>query len=138
MRSLTALPLVLTLATVSLLPSVAAAYPGNTQAFDYYRKSDNSFSFGSPTDVSNSAILCTPNPNLAPATPPPQPPASSNNGTSIAAGLGIGLGAAALGQAIFDDNDDEITVYTPSYRRYYPSNGDIYYRHGRGAIYIDR
>ena len=40
----------------------AIAYPGNQQRYNCYRKRDNQFSFGSPSNVSNEAILCTPNP----------------------------------------------------------------------------
>ncbi len=137
-RSLTALPLALTLIGASLSPTVAMAFPGNDQAFDCYRKSDNSFSFGSPTDVSNNAILCTPNPDLNLATPAPQTSVSSNDGANIAAGLAIGLGAAALGRAIFDDDDDNVRVYSPGYGRGYPYDGYNYYRRGGNYYYHNR
>lgn len=144
----TALPLALTLATASLLPTAALAFPGNNQAFDCYRKSDNSYSFGSPTNVSNNAILCTPNPDLVstPAlqssvtsTQGSQSSVSSNQGANVAAGIAIGLGAAALGRAIFDDDDDDtIRVYSPGHRRGYPYDGYNYYRRGGNYYYHNR
>ena len=136
-RYLITLPMALTLIGASLPPIAAMAFPGNNQAFDCYRKSDNSFSFGSPTDVSNDAILCTPNPDLNLATPAPQT-SVTNEGANIAAGLAIGLGAAALGQAIFDDDDDNVRVYTPGYGRGYPYNGYNYYRRGNNYYYHNR
>lgn len=134
---LTALTLVLTLASPSLAGMVQA-FPGNTQAFDCYRKADNSFSFGSPTDVTNNAILCVPNPDLAPATPTPEVSSGSSNAGNVAAGIAIGLGAAALGRAIFDDNDNEVTVYPPGYRPGRPYNGYNYYRRGNNYYYHNR
>ncbi len=147
LRHFTALPLALTLATATVLPTTALAFPGNNQAFDCYRKSDNSYSFGSPTDVSNTAILCTPNPDLGSnpvlessvsSNQGSQPSVSSNSGANIAAGLAIGLGAAALGRAIFDDDDDTVRVYSPGYGRGYPYNGYNYYRRGNNYYYHNR
>lgn len=134
---LTALTLVFTLSSPALIGIPVSAFPGNNQAFDCYRKSDNSFSFGSPTDVSNDAILCTPNPDLAPATPLPQVSSGSSDAGSVAAGLAIGLGAAALGRAIYDDNN-RVTVYSPGYQRGVPYNGYNYYRRGNNYYYHNR
>ncbi|MEL7474843.1 MAG: hypothetical protein AAGJ55_01245 [Cyanobacteria bacterium J06555_12] len=49
----------------------AQAVVGNQLQWDCFRKSDNEFSFGSHSDVSNSAVLCVQNPDFDPT--PPQP-----------------------------------------------------------------
>ena len=49
----------------------AHAVVGNQLQWDCFRKSDNEFSFGSHSNVSNSSILCVQNPDFDP-TPPPQ------------------------------------------------------------------
>ena len=56
-------PTAIALLTLVNLAPVAIAYPGNRERYDCYRKSDNQFSFGSPTNVSNRTTICTPNPN---------------------------------------------------------------------------
>ncbi|MEL4896407.1 hypothetical protein [Crocosphaera sp. Alani8] len=53
-------------------------YPGNQQRYDCYRKSNNQFAFGSPNNVSNNNILCTPNPNYRPRNRSSQQRPSSN------------------------------------------------------------
>lgn len=108
------------------LTSGVLAYPGNTLSFDCFRKSDNTFSFGSHSDVSNSAILCTPNPDRVIETPPP-PTASSNTGAAaVVTGLGLAVGAAVISDAIRDRDRNRTYIVRPplarpSYRPgYYP------------------
>lgn len=77
----------------------ARAVVGNQLQWDCFRKSDNEFSFGSHSDVSNSAILCVQNPDFDP-TPPPQYNNPGGNTTDI---LTILFLNSLLDQ--LDDND---------------------------------
>lgn len=53
----------ITVISISNLTPMVLANPNNRERYDCYRKSNNQFSFGSHTDVSNISFLCTPNPH---------------------------------------------------------------------------
>ncbi|MGK7911437.1 MAG: hypothetical protein AB4050_08130 [Synechococcus sp.] len=78
----------------------AQAVIGNQLQWDCFRKSDNEFSFGSHSDVSNSSILCVQNPDFDP-TPPSQ---YTNPGSGAADILTILFLNSLLDR--LDDNDD--------------------------------
>ena len=55
--------LMIALLTLIHFAPLANAYPGNQQRYDCYRKRNNRYSFGSPTNVSDTRFLCIPNPH---------------------------------------------------------------------------
>ena len=79
----------------------ALAVPGNQLQWDCFRKSDNQYSFGSHSDVSNSAILCVQNPDFDPT--PPQAQYGNNSGGDAAEILTILFLDRLLDR--LDDND---------------------------------
>ena len=112
--------LAIALLTVASFAPLAHAVPGNRERYDCFRKSDNQFSFGSPSDVSNSSTLCTINPNYRSGTSNSSRNRSSsvtrkttrkvyknvyrnrnNTGEKVAIGLGSFVFGAIVGNAIW-------------------------------------